>query len=130
MLERRRHETSVSSGRRPSPERRDSDYTLDPLTLERGACRPSEVQVRAVHGLGARIRWHDPEHRVRARECLVHDGGIAMRAPHNIDSFADMRREARRVARDHANRFLTTKDTLKNLVSDSAGWSSNDDHDS
>jgi hypothetical protein len=51
-----------------------------------------------------------------------------VRTPHDVDPFANMRREARRIARDHPDRLLTTKDVFKNLVADGAGGSGNDDH--
>ena len=127
-LERGRDETGVRPGRRPSSERRDSDDPLDPVSLEGGASRPSEVEVRGVHGLRARIWWHEPEDGVRAGERLVHDGCIAVRALHNVDSFADMRRETRRVACDHADWLLATKNVLENLAADGAVGSGHDDH--
>src|SRR5205823_12584547 len=68
-------------------------HSLDRVRFEGGACRPSEVEVRGVHGLGARIRWHEPEHHVCARKRLVDDEGIAVRALNDVDPLADMRSE-------------------------------------
>jgi hypothetical protein len=125
---------SLSSRRRPRNLRQamtrgfNTDDSFDPMGLEGGAGRACEVEVRGVHGRGARIRWHEPEHRVGAGERLVHDGGIAVRALHDVDPVAGMRWEVRGVAHDHADRLLTTKNVLEHLAADGAGGRGNDDH--
>ena len=45
-----------------------------------------------------------------------------------LDALARLRREARRVACDHAKRLIAAEEILEDLVADLAGWSRDDDH--
>ena len=86
---------------------------------------------RYVCGLDAlsfRIGWYKPEHCVGARERLLGSIAVAVRSLHNVDSFACLGRQARRVAHDHANRFPAVEDIPENLAADLPRRSGDDDH--
>ena len=51
-----------------------------------------------------------------------------MRSLHDLDALARLRREARGVARDHANRLAAVENVLEDLVADSARGRGDDDH--
>jgi hypothetical protein len=82
----------------PRPRGRDSDHPPDPLALECVARRPGEVHVGGLDALGVRVREHQPEHRVGARERLGADVDVAMRSLHDLDAsrVCEARREGSR----------------------------------
>jgi len=100
----------------PRPRGRDSDHPPDPLALECAARRPGEVHIGGLDALSVRVREHQPEHRVGARERLGADVDVAMRSLHDLDALACVRGKAGGIARGFfdartatARRFLVSR---------------------
>src|SRR5260221_13258285 len=88
---------------RPPAKRRDcDDLFYSPVPKSVGG-RPSEVDVGSIDALGARIRWTQPEDRVRALERLVDDTDLTVRPLHTLHPPADWDRDARGAARANAD---------------------------
>jgi hypothetical protein len=77
---------------------------------------------------GLRVRRRQPEDGVGARECLVHDCGVPVRALDDVEALADAGRELSRIADDDPELFTAAKQVAEDLAADLAGGRGDDDH--
>jgi hypothetical protein len=126
--QRRRHQPGIGSPRGAAAQGRDADHSLDPLAGEGLARRPAEVHKGGLDAVGAEVRRHQPEHRIRTCERLVDDVDVAVRTLHDLDAVARLRGDPSGVAGDDPDRLAAAEEMLQNLVADGAGRSGDDDH--
>jgi hypothetical protein len=89
------------------------------VALEGVTRRAGEVHVGGLDAVGVRIRGHQPEHGVSARERLVHDVGVAVRPRDDLNTLAGLRGK---------DRLAAAEQVLENLMADEAGGRGDDNH--
>jgi hypothetical protein len=114
--------------RNSAAESRDPDHTFDAVARHHGAGREAEIEIGGRDARGARIGWHEPEHRVGAGERLVDDIAVAVRAVYHLNVLPIFSGDAGRVAGDDPDLFTAADEKRKELAADGAGGCGDDDH--
>jgi hypothetical protein len=92
--------------------------------------RLGERRVDRVERRRGPVRRCDPEHRVSVGERSIDDRRVTVRSRNHLDALECLRRQARRIADDHADRLVGRERSIEDLMADQAGGGGDDDHGS
>jgi hypothetical protein len=95
---------------------------------ERLGGRAGEPDEGGIDAVGARVGRQEPEDGISSLERLVDGGGGAVRALDDLDAFASVLSQRRRVTRDESERFAADQEVCHDLAADEAGGCGDHDH--
>ncbi len=81
-------------------QRRHANHPLDAPVFQGGAGRLAEAYIGVFDALRAGIAGNQPKHRLGPLKRPVHNGRVAVRALHDINLLAHLRRQTGGVARN------------------------------